>query len=93
MHESFTLSHAPQRVSNKVRSLLLPLAALGSLIFASLIMTGPASATGKIIGTYTLAGQVADTVKAPEQFSGLEDLRIRARCSKRTRKSFSRSRK
>jgi hypothetical protein len=73
MHELFHLDHAPQRVSGKARS-LLPLAVLCSLLVASLIMVSPASATGKIIGTYTLSGQVAGTIKAPEQFSGLEDL-------------------
>jgi hypothetical protein len=57
-----------------VRSRLMALAALSSLAAALLIIAGPASASGKTIGSYSFTGQVSGTVKAPQKFLGLEGL-------------------
>jgi len=74
MYESFDPDQTVDRARGKVRSRLVALAALSSLAVASFIIACPASASGKTIGSYNFTGQVAGTVKTPEQFSGLEGL-------------------
>jgi hypothetical protein len=74
MYESFDPDESVHGAKNRVRSLLVALAALSSFTVAPLITVSPASASGKTIGTYTVSGQVAGTIKASERFSGLDSL-------------------
>jgi hypothetical protein len=74
MYESFDPDQNIHRTRGKIQSRLVALAAMSLLAVAPLILASPASASGKTIGSYTFTGQVAGTLKAPEQFSGIEGL-------------------
>jgi hypothetical protein len=74
MYESSDPDQTIGRAWGKVRSGLVALAALSSLAVAPLIIASPASASGKTIGSYHFTGEVAGTLKVPEQFSGIDGL-------------------